>query len=71
VRPGDLKRQTLMTDSDADCRQLPALERQNETDAVDCCHHLDTFGHKRLRLLLRGEGCHRLIYRQGRLCGAL
>jgi len=31
------------------------LERQNETDAVDCCHHLDTFGHKRLRLLLRGR----------------
>jgi len=40
-----------MTDSDADCRQLPALERQNETDTVDCCHLLDMFGHKRLRLL--------------------
>ena len=44
MHPGDLKRQTLMTDSDADCCQLPALERQNETDAVDYCHHLDTFG---------------------------
>jgi len=55
VHPGDLKRHALMTDSDADCRQLLALERQNETDAVDCCHHLDTFGHKRLRLLLRGR----------------
>ena len=44
-----------MTDSDADNRQLPALERQNETDAVDCGHHLNTFGHKRLRLLLRGR----------------